>query len=120
MSRLMRAFGIGVLVVGGAGYGATAYITSTTHVTTPPGPYASEPPPADCARPGRHPVDCPPRGDGCPPSSGRDARAEGREHPTWPPVPAPGPTDLPSAHSGDFRAEARMCAVYVPDDRKGD
>ncbi|MER7107751.1 hypothetical protein [Streptomyces sp. NPDC000229] len=65
MSRVVRVFTVGVLVISGAGYGATAHINGTTHATTPPSPYASQPPPPDCTSPGKHPADCPPPGDDC-------------------------------------------------------
>lgn len=67
MSRLLRVFGVGVLVVSAAGYTATEYITSTLPTPTPPSPYGTEPPPPDCSQPEERPADCPLPDAGCPP-----------------------------------------------------
>ncbi len=57
MNRFLRVFAVVVVVVGGAGYGATEYINSTTGTATPPSPYASQSPP-DCFPPEKNPVSC--------------------------------------------------------------
>ncbi|CAL9347752.1 hypothetical protein SUDANB6_00403 [Streptomyces sp. enrichment culture] len=69
MSRLLRVFAVGVLVVSAAGHAATEYINGTLPTPAPPGPYGSRPPPPPCTEPQQRPADCPPPGGGCPPQA---------------------------------------------------
>ncbi|RST13931.1 hypothetical protein E2C00_22485 [Streptomyces sp. WAC05374] len=108
MSRALRAFTVGTLVVGCAGYAATEYLASTTGTATPPSPYASEPAPPDCAARERHPAGCPPPGgespgDHCGPAFRAEARSSA-------PPPGPGlPVALPTGDPGTDR----LCSLVV-------
>ncbi|MEU0742615.1 hypothetical protein [Streptomyces sp. NPDC006134] len=92
MSRLLRVFGVGVLVVSAAGYAATEYITSTLPTPAPPSPYGSEPPPPDCTEPEERPADCPLPGAGCPPRATPQASPAGTSGPEFKAEPSPHPT----------------------------
>ncbi|MEV5884198.1 hypothetical protein AB0L74_15950 [Streptomyces sp. NPDC052020] len=107
MSRILRVFTVGVLIVSATGYAATEYITRSVPTPTPPSPYASEPPPPDCREPEKLPADCSLPGDGCPPEGARDgfgqATATATAVPSAPPVATAWTYVLPSGSPEDVQ-----------------